>query len=70
MFPKKSLSALAAALSLIPTSIALDTGAKSNVAVYYGQGASQPDLSTFCASTSIDIIQLAFVDIFPQQGNG
>lgn len=35
-----------------------------------GQGENQPDLATFCSSTSIDIINLAFVDVFPQQGNG
>lgn len=35
-----------------------------------GQGSNQPDLATFCSSSSIDIINLAFVDVFPQQGNG
>jgi chitinase len=35
-----------------------------------GQGASQNRLSYFCSQTTIDIIPIAFVDIFPAQGNG
>jgi chitinase len=32
---------------------------------YQGQGAYQPRLSTFCAETSLDIINIGFVNIFP-----
>ncbi|KAJ5811828.1 hypothetical protein N7474_008129 [Penicillium riverlandense] len=42
----------------------------TNVAVYYGQGANQQRLSHFCGETSLDIINLAFLNVFPDQGNG
>lgn len=32
---------------------------------YQGQGAYQPRLSTFCAETSLDIINIGFVNNFP-----
>lgn len=32
---------------------------------YQGQGAYQPRLSTFCAETSLDIINIGFVNTFP-----
>jgi chitinase len=35
-----------------------------------GQGASQQRLSYFCAQSTVDIIPIAFVDVFPAQGNG
>ncbi|KAK8035090.1 glycoside hydrolase [Apiospora rasikravindrae] len=44
--------------------------AKTNVAVYYGQGPNQKPLSVYCADDSIDIIILSFVHLFPQQANG
>ncbi|KAK7963824.1 glycoside hydrolase [Apiospora saccharicola] len=44
--------------------------AKSNVAIYYGQGPNQKPLSTYCADDSIDIIILSFVHLFLQQANG
>ncbi|KAH8898654.1 glycoside hydrolase, partial [Thozetella sp. PMI_491] len=43
---------------------------KTNVAVYYGQGPNQQRLTTYCADSSIDIIILSFVYMFPQQANG
>lgn len=33
-----------------------------------GQGANQPRLRHFCRETSLDIINLAFLDVFPDQG--
>jgi len=35
-----------------------------------GSGSNQKELSFFCDETNIDIIPLAFVDIFPAQGDG
>lgn len=35
---------------------------------YQGQGAYQPRLSTFCAETSLDIINIGFVNYFPDVG--
>src|SRR5271166_5787235 len=35
-----------------------------------GQGAGQQGLAHFCSQTTVDIIPLAFVNIFPAQGNG
>ncbi|KAI1867613.1 hypothetical protein JX265_007415 [Neoarthrinium moseri] len=47
-----------------------DVTSKNNVAVYYGQGSNQQSLSTYCADSSIDVIILSFVYLFPQQANG
>lgn len=33
---------------------------------YQGQGAYQPRLSTFCAETALDIINIGFVNYFPE----
>lgn len=41
--------------------------AKSNIAVYYGQGVNQPRLAEFCAETSYDIINIGFINSFPEQ---
>ncbi|KAI2626377.1 carbohydrate-binding module family 18 protein [Xylaria nigripes] len=49
---------------------AFNETARSNVAVYYGQGPNQKRLSTYCADNNIDIIVLSFVHLFPQQANG
>ncbi|KAL4886317.1 glycoside hydrolase superfamily [Aspergillus karnatakaensis] len=41
--------------------------AKSNVAMYYGQGYNQPRLAEFCQDPSIDIINIGFINRFPEQ---
>lgn len=59
---------------------------KSNVALYWvclfwnrpwshltysiGQGSGQQRLSSFCSQSTVDVIPIGFVDIFPAQGNG
>ena len=64
----------------------LNLNAKSNVALYWvchlsffsvlishfpqGQGSGQQRLSYFCAQSAVDIIPIAFLDVFPAQGNG
>lgn len=35
-----------------------------------GQGANQQDLRNFCDESSVDIIPIAFINVFPDQGNG
>lgn len=35
-----------------------------------GQGAGQQGLAHFCSQTTVDIIPLAFINVFPGQGNG
>ncbi|KAK2805617.1 hypothetical protein FQN50_006133 [Emmonsiellopsis sp. PD_5] len=67
----KLLTAVVAASSLLVSStLALDPKSKTNLAVYYGQGAYQDRLRHFCEQTSLDIIPLSFVHIFPEQGPG
>ncbi|KAE9366577.1 carbohydrate-binding module family 18 protein [Stipitochalara longipes BDJ] len=47
-----------------------NSNAKSNIALYWGQGAGQQRLSYFCAQSTVDVIPIGFVDVFPAQGNG
>ncbi|KAA8647600.1 class III chitinase ChiA1 [Aspergillus tanneri] len=68
MVPRRTLAAIAAALSLTTSASGFDAKGKSNVAVYYGQGENQPRLSHFCQDTSLDIINIGFVNTFPGQG--
>ncbi|KAL1981557.1 hypothetical protein VTN96DRAFT_2436 [Rasamsonia emersonii] len=58
------------ATSLLTATAALNVQSLTNVAVYYGQGANQQRLSHFCQETSLDIINLAFINVFPDQGPG
>ncbi|PGH12653.1 hypothetical protein AJ79_04151 [Helicocarpus griseus UAMH5409] len=71
MTPGNIFTAAVAAVSLLASStFALDPNSKTNLAVYYGQGAYQKRLRHFCEQTSLDIIPLSFVHIFPDQGKG
>ncbi|PYH78570.1 glycoside hydrolase, partial [Aspergillus uvarum CBS 121591] len=62
------VTVLAAVSAVTPFVSAFDPQSRSNVAVYYGQGTDQQRLSHFCQDTSLDIINLGFVNIFPDQG--
>nr|Q1EAR5.2 RecName: Full=Endochitinase 2; Flags: Precursor [Coccidioides immitis RS] len=62
------LAAFIAVSSLFIQSLALNPYAKSNLAVYWGQGAGQNRLSYFCEKTSFDIIVVGFINVFPDQG--
>ncbi|KAI9801733.1 MAG: hypothetical protein M1826_005130 [Phylliscum demangeonii] len=64
-----ALAALTAALSLAPA-LAFDATANSNLAVYWGQGPNQLPLAHFCQQSAIDVIPLAFLNVFPDQGAG
>ncbi|KAL4894576.1 glycoside hydrolase superfamily [Aspergillus ambiguus] len=68
MVSSKTLAVATALSTVSPIVSAFDAQSKTNVAVYYGQGANQPRLSEFCADTSLDIINIGFVNIFPDQG--
>lgn len=68
MLSNTLFTAATAASLLTPFVAAFDAQAKTNVAVYYGQGAYQKRLRHFCQETSMDIINLAFLNVFPDQG--
>ncbi|TAQ84431.1 hypothetical protein B7494_g7244 [Chlorociboria aeruginascens] len=71
MFTTKSFLAAGAAISLVSSSLAIyDAKSDSNVVVYWGSGSNQLRLSHYCDQPEIDVINLAFMDVFPQQGNG
>ena len=61
----------AAAAALAPSvSAAFNAAAKTNVITYWGQGANQDRLLTTCQNSAYDIINVGFVNIFPDQGPG
>lgn len=62
-----SRTAIAAA-TLSGLATAFDASAKTNVATYWGQGPGQASLQTVCANPNIDIVNIAFVNVFPDQG--
>ncbi|KAL8665666.1 MAG: hypothetical protein Q9168_007649, partial [Polycauliona sp. 1 TL-2023] len=71
MFTKSFLTAVASASVVTAAAVTtFDAAANTNMAVYWGQGPSQPRLSHFCADSSIDIIPIAFLNVFPDQVNG
>lgn len=47
-----------------------DPASKNNVITYWGQGPGQDRLLTTCQNPSFDVINIAFVDVFPDQGAG
>ncbi|GAB7351890.1 hypothetical protein MBLNU459_g2434t2 [Dothideomycetes sp. NU459] len=57
-----------AAATLSGLASAIDANAKTNVATYWGQGPNQSSLQTVCANPNIDIVNIAFVNVFPDQG--
>lgn len=42
-------------------------GGSGSVAVYWGQGNAQIPLSEVCQDPSVDIVNLAFVNVFPKE---
>lgn len=46
--------------------LASTVSAKGQVAIYWGQGAYQKDLSVVCNDPSVDIVNIAFVNGFPK----
>lgn len=43
--------------------------AQGKVAIYWGQGAYQKELSVVCKDPSVDIVNIAFVNGFPKDRN-
>ncbi|APA07296.1 hypothetical protein sscle_02g020660 [Sclerotinia sclerotiorum 1980 UF-70] len=71
MYPSKSFTVAAATFALIAPSVALyDASSPANLALYWGSGPSQTNLSYYCEQSTIDIIPLAFMNVFPAQGDG
>jgi chitinase len=55
------------ALALCASASASISGASgASVAVYWGQGNAQIPLSEVCSDPSVDIVNLAFVNVFPK----
>ncbi|KAI4263362.1 MAG: hypothetical protein L6R42_001488 [Xanthoria sp. 1 TBL-2021] len=61
---------MVASVSAATAAASFDAGANTNMAVYWGQGPNQQRLAHFCADSSIDIIPIAFLNVFPDQVNG
>ncbi|OAL56597.1 glycoside hydrolase [Pyrenochaeta sp. DS3sAY3a] len=63
-----SRSVLAVATGLLATTVsaAFDAGSTKNIAMYWGQGSDQIPLSQVCADPTIDIVNIGFVNGFPQ----
>ncbi|MCJ1468613.1 Glycoside hydrolase 18 protein [Pseudocyphellaria aurata] len=62
--------AAAAVTTFSSVASALDASGSTNMAVYWGQGPAEERLSHYCEDSSIDIIPLAFLNVFPDQLNG
>ncbi|KAL9612291.1 MAG: hypothetical protein Q9167_003115 [Letrouitia subvulpina] len=62
--------ALAGAASVTAADSHFDASSNTNMAVYWGQGPAQKRLAHFCADSNIDIIPIAFLNIFPDQLGG
>ncbi|PLB42382.1 class III chitinase ChiA1 [Aspergillus candidus] len=65
----KNLAVATAVSALMPLGSAFDAQSKSNVAIYYGQGYDQPRLSRFCEDPALDIINIGFINVFPDAGD-
>ncbi|KAH8728932.1 glycoside hydrolase superfamily [Phaeosphaeriaceae sp. PMI808] len=59
---RSTFARVAAAATLLAS-----TASAANVAMYWGQGSNQLDLSEVCADPSIEIVNIAFVNGFPQK---
>ncbi|KAL5331921.1 hypothetical protein ACEPPN_001461 [Leptodophora sp. 'Broadleaf-Isolate-01'] len=71
MFSTRLIAAAAASLSLMSSVTAdYNPASQANLAMYYGQGPSQQSLAHFCNSSSVDIIPIGFINIFPNLANG
>jgi chitinase len=67
MSPSVLSRAAAAAVLLTSTASAAFSLSGSNVAMYWGQGAYQGPLSTVCMDPSVDVVNIAFVNGFPNK---
>ncbi|KAA8576019.1 hypothetical protein EYC84_006182 [Monilinia fructicola] len=71
MYSSKYFAVAAATFALITPSVALyDASSPANLALYWGSGPSQANLSYYCEQSTVDIIPLGFMNVFPAQGDG
>ncbi|TGO40934.1 hypothetical protein BHYA_0029g00440 [Botrytis hyacinthi] len=71
MSSSKFFTVAAATFAFIAPAAALyDASSPANVALYWGSGPSQTNLSYYCEQSTVDIIPLAFMNVFPAQGDG
>ncbi|QSZ31261.1 hypothetical protein DSL72_000824 [Monilinia vaccinii-corymbosi] len=71
MYSSKTFTVAAATFALIAPSVALyDAFSPTNLALYWGSGPYQANLSYYCEQSTVDIIPLAFMNVFPAQGDG
>ncbi|PZC88382.1 Herpes-BLLF1 domain containing protein, partial [Pyrenophora tritici-repentis] len=59
--------AFAAGIIASTASAAFNNAAKTNVAMYWGQGSNQISLAEVCVDPSIDIVNIGFVNQFPSK---
>lgn len=62
-----SILAAGAALAGSVTAAIAD---RNNVVLYWGQGAAQGRLQDYCKQGVANIINIGFMDVFPEDGNG
>ncbi|KGO44881.1 Glycoside hydrolase, superfamily [Penicillium expansum] len=62
----KSFAAVSALSLFASSAAAVDPSLKNNVALYYGQGYNQQRLKHFCEQSTSDIINIGFINKFPQ----
>jgi chitinase len=67
--PRSTISRAAAAAALLTSTVsaAFNAGSSSNVVMYWGQGANQFPLTQVCQDSSIDVVNIAFVNGFPNK---
>jgi len=67
-----SLTSRGLGLAVLVTSVtaAFNPSAKNNVAVYWGQGADQKPLLETCKNSAVDIVNIGFVNAFPDNSPG
>lgn len=61
---------LSTAAFVATASAAFDPLSKNNVITYWGQGPNQERLIETCRNSAYDIINVGFVNVFPDQGKG
>lgn len=61
-----SAAAVAAGLFASTVSAAFSAASSTNVAMYWGQGSYQIDLSVVCNDPSVDIVNIGFINGFPR----
>jgi chitinase len=71
MRASSTITSTAAAVAAFSTlASALTASAKNNVVTYWGQGPSQGSLQDVCKNPNVDIVNIGFINVFPDQGKG